>query len=304
MLKVAIPLALALAAIIPGGSALQRARMASEGQISGARAFRHLQAQCDFGPRPPGSDAHVKTRDYLLQELRKVADRVALQPFTGTYAGKTVQMWNVLGVINPDARRKIMVCAHWDTRPTADQERNAEDRQQPILGANDGASGVAALLELARVLKQKRPQVGVVVAFWDGEDLGPSVDNMFLGARYFAAHPGAYKPERAILLDMIGDADLRIPRESYSLNSDRAMVETVWSAARQLGFSKEFPDTSQGYVQDDHIALHEGGIPAIDLIDFTYPPWHTLRDTPDKCSPRSLELVAKVLEKVLREQTP
>ncbi|HEY3284255.1 MAG TPA: M28 family peptidase [Armatimonadota bacterium] len=301
--KVAILLVLAVsaAAVVP---ALQRAREAANGQLDGRKAFTILQSQCDLGPRPPGTAAHLATRNYLMTELRKVTDTAETQAFAGTYNGKPIQMWNLVGTLNPDAKRKIMLCAHWDTRPTADEEALPEDRQKPILGANDGASGVAVLLELARVLKLKRPQVGIIFCLLDGEDVGPGVSNMFLGASYYAKHPIPSKPERAILIDMIGDSDLRIPQEPYSLNNDREMVQTVWKAAKTLGFSQQFPEETQTPVLDDHTKLQDGGIPSIDLIDFTYPAWHTLQDTPDRCSARSLETVGKVLEKVARELKP
>lgn len=279
---------------------------ASRTDFNGSRAFGILVRQCEFGPRPPGSVAHEKTRAYLIQAMKQVTDQTATQDFDWSRNGKTYRLTNIIGVLNPDAKRKVMVAAHWDTRPIADFERNPEDRSKPIIGANDGASGVAAVLELARVLKANRPEVGVIFMLFDGEDIGPKIDNMFLGSKHFAKNMGVYRPERMILLDMIGDAQLSIPKEKYSLNSDRTLMDRVWDTAARLGYGAQFPNREGTYILDDHIPMQEAGVPSIDLIDFQYPDsthryWHTLADTPDKCSPASLEAVGRTVQAVLME---
>ena len=194
----------------------------SHSAFDGDRAFADLNAQCDLGPRPPGSAAHEKCRAYILKQLTPYVDKVDTQAFTFHDPDRhvTLHLTNIIGVINPHGRKKVMLFTHWDTRPTADQDLDHKDK--PIIGADDGASGTAALLELARVFHAKRPTVGVVLLFVDGEDWGPGEDKMYLGARHFAQHPGAYKPDYAILLDMIGDKDLNIYREvnSQSLHPD------------------------------------------------------------------------------------
>lgn len=210
-------------------------------------------------------------------------------------------MSNVVAEMNFGAKRTVLLAAHWDTRPTADQEQTAANRAKPILGASDGASGVAVLLELMRAFKTEAPNVNVVFLFVDGEDLGPGLDEMFLGASYFAKHPTSPKPEYGILLDMVGDSDLKIQMEPNSAAYAKDLLFRFYRNAGARGFGKYFPTTYQGAIYDDHLALNEGGIPTIDLIDFDYPYWHTLKDTPDKCSPSSLFVVGAAVETFLRE---
>jgi Zn-dependent M28 family amino/carboxypeptidase len=230
--------------------------------------------------------------------MQDVTDKVVTQDFNYSKLGKKYRLTNILGILNPTGTQKIMFSAHWDTRPTADQEKTAENKKKPILGANDGASGVAVLLELARVLKAKKPKACIYFMLFDGEDVGPDIGNMLLGARYFAKHMDAYKPNAMILIDMIGDADQQIYRESNSVNNARKLVDTVWSAAASLGYGNRFPDEIKYPIEDDHLPMQDAGVPSIDLIDFDYPYWHTLADTVDKCSPESLEAVGRTLQAV------
>ncbi|HLF14410.1 MAG TPA: M28 family peptidase, partial [Bacteroidota bacterium] len=203
---------------------------------------------------------------------------------------------------------RILLLAHWDSRPWADEEADSSLHSRPVPGANDGASGVAVLLEVARHLKSTPPAVGVDILFTDGEDYGKHNDpgGFLHGARYFATHlPPGYRPAFGILLDMIGDARLEIPRERHSLDFAPDIVDLVWSTANRLGFS-QFVDATQGRITDDHLPLNAAGIPTIDLIDFDYPDqtnryWHTLQDSTDKCSPESLEAVGTVLLTVVYE---
>jgi hypothetical protein len=262
-----------------------------------ARAFEDLKAQCAFGPRVPGTKPHAKCADYIVDQLGPNVDEVRRQRFTWHDPHKNIDvpMTNIFGIINPTAARKVMLCAHWDTRPTADQDFTVTNRSKPILGANDGASGVAVLLELARQLHEKKPDVGVILAFWDGEDWGPGEDAMYIGARHFAAKPEGLKPAEAVLIDMIGQKDVVIPLERTSTNKFPKLTEKVWSIAAKLGYAAQFPQRVDYQITDDHDALIAVGIPTIDLIDFNYAAWHTLEDTPDKCSPDSLGIVGKVL---------
>ena len=262
-----------------------------------------LQAQCDMGVRPPGSAAHEKCKAYILQQLTPNVDKVDTQafPYHDPDRKVTLHLTNIIGVINPTAAKKVLLFTHWDTRPTADQDLDHKDK--PILGADDGASGTATLLELARVLHAKRPTVGVILLFVDGEDWGPGENRMYLGSLYFAARPGAYKPAYAILLDMIGQKDLQIHREEGSQLQHPELNDKVWSAAAALGYGSQFPNSPIGQgIGDDHVPFNAAGIPAIDLIDFDYPYWHTLQDTPDKCSPQSLKAVGDVMAKVVTDE--
>jgi hypothetical protein len=287
------------AAILAGLASAVAILGASKPDFDGARAYDLLKKQCDYGPRPVGTTAHEKLRAYLISQMKAVTDKTETQDFTWTNNGKDYKLSNIIGVLNPDAPHKVMISAHWDTRPTADQDRTPANRSKPIMGADDGASGVAVVLELARVLKEKKPSIGVIFMLFDGEDVGPDVSRMFLGAKYFAKHMGAYKPDEMILIDMIGDADLNIYKELNSVSSDRSLCQVIWSVASKLGYGDQFIDETKYNIEDDHLPVQEAGVPAIDLIDFDYPYWHTLQDTPDKCSADSLEKVGRTLQTVI-----
>lgn len=270
-------------------------------QFDEKKAWAQLIKQCDFGPRPVGSAAHQKTRDYLLAEMKKYADTTVAQDFT--YRG--MPLTNIIGVFNASSKRQILLCGHWDTRPTADEEIDAANRKKPIIGASDGASEIAILLELARLFKEKAPSVGVVMVFLDGEDYGNfhTDEGVFLGARYFAKNHKGYSPEFGILLDLVGDKDLNIFREANSEQYAPAINNKVFRIANELGYSKYFIDRVETNVSDDHISLNQAGIPTIDLIDFDYGSWHRLSDTPESCSSRSLKIVGDVVaETVYREK--
>ena len=270
--------------------------------FDGDRAYTLLQAQCALGPRPPASAAHEKCKAYILKQLTPNVDKVDTQIFSylDTDRHVNLHLTNIIGVINPTATKKILLFTHWDTRPTADMDLDHQDK--PIVGADDGASGTAVLLELARVLHTQRPTVGLVLLFVDGEDWGPGENKMYLGARYFAQHPGVYKPTYAILLDMIGQKDLQVHRELGSQSQHPELNDKVWAAASALGYAAQFPDSLQNAIGDDHVAFNNAGIPAIDLIDFDYAYWHTLQDTADKCSPQSLKAVGDVMAKVVSDE--
>ncbi len=280
--------------------------------FDGKKAFEYLKAQTNFGPRNPGSTGHQKCLDYLQRELQQYADAVNLQPFTQPgYDGVTLKLTNIIASFNLQSTTRILLIAHWDTRPRADQEKDPKKRNQPILGANDGASGVAIYLEIARHLRSAPPAIGIDILFVDGEDYGKESDtpNYLLGARYFAEHlPKGFSPAFGILLDMVGDKQLEIRKEQYSMKYAPDIVDLVWSTAAALGV-EQFSSFAQNAVTDDHIPLNEAGIKTIDLIDFDYPDasnrfWHTSEDTPDKCSPESLEAVGKVILHVIYTYNP
>lgn len=290
-----------------GGTAAQPAQPAAFQQVKrpafdSANAWAMLVKQCDFGPRPVGSPAHEKMRSWLLDEMRKYADVTAAQDFT--YKGHPLT--NVIGVFNRDAKRQVLLCAHWDTRPTADQELDPAKKKLPILGASDGASGVAVLLELAREFKAQKPAVGVVMVMLDGEDFGSfeKDEGVLLGAKYFAAHHKGYHPDLGVLLDMVGDKSLDIRREPNSQNFAPGTNDKFFRIAKELGYGKSIIDEPMQYpITDDHIPLNQANIPTIDIIDFDYAYWHTLDDTPEHCSAESLAAVGNTLaELVYREQ--
>ena len=276
--------------------------------FDGASAFKFLTAQTDFGPRTPNSAGHRNCLSYLQSELSKYAEAVNLQSFTvNGYNGETLSLTNVIVSFNLQATTRILLVAHWDTRPRADQEKDPKNQEKPILGANDGASGVAVLMEIAKHLNAHPPSVGIDMLLVDGEDYGKEHDTKFyfLGARYFAQNlPPGFSPVFGILLDMIGDAQLQILKDRYSMQQAPDIVNLVWETASELNVTQFAPVSYRGDIQDDHLPLNQAGIKTIDLIDFDYPDtsnryWHTLQDTPDKCSAESLEAVGKVLMHVI-----
>lgn len=276
------------------------------------RAFADLTRQVGFGPRVPNAKGHRECRRHLIDTLKALAPTVETQDFTQRVRGESLAMSNIIARWpgsggGTGKERGVLLAAHWDTRPSADYEATDARRRQPIPGANDGASGVAALLEMARMFKQTPPSVPMLMVLFDGEDYGPGIGQMFLGSRHFAEHLPTDCPRKGILLDMIGDRDLVIPQEAHSARIARDIVDEVYAIAARRGYEKQFPAQPGAFIEDDHVPLHEKGLRVIDLIDFSYGPghswWHTLEDTPDKCSPASLKAVGDVvLEWVYRQK--
>jgi hypothetical protein len=262
-----------------------------------ARAFRDLVAQVECGPRVPGSPGAARARAHIRNTLQPLAARIAEQAFTipDPHGPDSVRMVNVQANFHPERAARVLLAAHYDTRPFADRDTGAA-RDQPIPGANDGASGVAVLLEVGRVLAEWDPGIGVDLVFFDGEDYGREGDlaHYCIGSKYFVRTMGAYRPRAMILLDMVGDADLRIPVEGNSQRAAPQLVDLVYDVAESLGV-EQMPRVPGPALYDDHIAFLQARIPAIDLIDFDYPAWHTLGDTPERCAPESLRQVARVV---------
>ncbi len=270
-------------------------------------AWSWLIKQCDLGPRVPNTKPHVACRDMIFDEVKKQCDTAVLQPLSHVWSrdNSMRNMWNVIGYQNwENATTRVVLLTHWDTRPSADQEPNEANRLKPIPGANDGASGTAVLLELMRHTKNVPKSLGICYLFVDGEDLGPGLDEMFLGADYFAKHQPTHRPNYGILLDMIGDADLEIPVEPNSYKKAEKVTLALYRHAKAIGMEKTFPMKFQSEILDDHLTMNEHGIPTVDLIDFSYDPWHTLQDTPDKCSATSLGKVGKFLQSWLYQPEP
>ena len=267
-------------------------------------AFSYLVAQCDFGPRNPGSDGYYACLDYLITELDQSANEIILQDFSYQEQryNKRYNLENIVARFNPDAEFQTVISAHWDTRPWADQEDLRQDRDQPIIGANDGASGVAILLELAKIMGENPPPIGVNLVFFDGEDLGVPGENSTYcqGSRIFAKNLPIPRPDEAINLDMVGDKQLVLPIERYSLEYHPKLVRHLWDRAKDMGLDA-FIGRVDYAIYDDHIPLNEiAGIPSINIIDFKYPNsyanfWHTLNDIPENCSEESLGQVGALM---------
>jgi Zn-dependent M28 family amino/carboxypeptidase len=209
--------------------------------------------------------------------------------------------YNIIANFHPQKTRRLLLCAHWDTRPWADQDPDRKNHNQPVPGASDGASGVAVLLEIARLISIETPKYGVDIIFFDAEDLGAygNNDSWALGSRQFVKNLTVrYKPEFGILLDMVGDADQQLYIEKNSYDYAKNIVDRVWKVAAELGIPEFIPEV-QYDVYDDHLNLLSAGIKCIDIIDFDYKYWHTVEDTPDKCSPQSLKNVGDVVRTIL-----
>jgi len=260
-------------------------------------AFEHLEKQCELGVRYPGSAGIELCRDYIINELTKYNAEIELQKFTVVLNEEEIDGVNILASFYPQMSRRILLAAHYDTRPWADKEEDTTLHNTPILGANDAASGVAVLLELAEIISARQPQqFGIDMVFFDLEDMGEYGNNetWCLGSSYFADNFTDPKPEKAIVIDMIGDADLSINMEHSSYHNSPNLVKEVWDIADQLGYN-EFKTRITNRIYDDHYPLIAAGINAIVIIDFEYPFWHTLEDTPDKCSPQSLGIVGQTM---------
>jgi len=269
-------------------------------------AYNYLLKQCDFGPRNPGSEGHEKCLHFLTSELRKYADNVKEQKFRYPLrkGEEPVTMTNVIANFNSRNPDRILLFAHWDTRPWADMDPDPAKHDTPIIGANDGASGVAILLEIARLIHMKAPPYGIDILLVDGEDYGSYGDNdsWAIGSREFARNKSPnYRPRYGILLDLVGDRNLEIYIERFSYRYAPHIVDKIWARAEELGVVEFIPEP-KFEVMDDHVRLMEAGIPCVDIIDFDYEYWHTVEDTPDKCSAGSLGKVGRVVTSVIYEK--
>jgi glutaminyl-peptide cyclotransferase len=296
-LLTATPSASGSAAAVPPKTAL--AAKGADPAFDSTRAYRYLKEQCALGPRNPESAGHKRAIAYFTAHFKSLGLTPTLQTFThkDMTDGHPVPLTNfIVAIPGSDPKRKpVVFCAHWDTRPRADREASEMLGQSPILGANDGASGTAIIMELANLFKKKAPLQTVFLVLFDGEDYGRegNLEEYFLGARYFAEHLPAANLEYVLLFDMVGDKDLRLPMEQNSLKQSPDLVQRIWARAQSLGL-KAFEPRPGPAVLDDHMPIQAKGIPAIDIIDFEYPPWHTQGDTPDKCSAHSLGVVGRL----------
>ena len=272
------------------------------------RAFDDLQKQCDLGPRNPGSNGAQEAIQYFQSILEPLADAFHLQQFelNDPYSAEKLSLTNIVARFQPEKAQRIILCAHWDTRPRAEYDPSAPDK--PMIGANDGASGVAVLLEIARQLKSNPANPGVDIVLFDGEDYGEprDLEHYLLGSRYYVDHPFLPMAQQVILLDMVGDADLTLKVDPVSYRSAPRLIEEIWTLANDIGYD-QFQLITGASMYDDHVPFIEKGIQAIDIIDFEYPGpdnayWHTHEDTPDKCSAASLEAVGNTVLSWLYQQ--
>ncbi len=278
-------------------------------RFDGTRALELVERQVAFGPRVPGRPGHADQLAWMRATLDSLADDLVVDSFTVVASsGDTLRLTNLVARFKPEEKRRILLLTHWDTRPISDNASEPELEKIPVPGANDGGSGTAVLIELARLFHGQAPPMGIDLLFVDGEDYGPGTEDMFFGSnRYAESLPDQAattgRPIYGVLLDMVGDVDARFPVEEYSFEYARPVVNKVWGAARRLGYASAFPETVGGPVGDDHVPLIEAGLPTADVIDLSYGPgnawWHTPNDTPDHVSAANLEMVGEVMAELV-----
>lgn len=272
-------------------------------------AYSFVKAQVDFGPRTPGSKAHAACADYLSKKLTSYGFEVIIQNGTvTTFDKKKFILKNIIASFNPNASTRILLCSHWDTRPFAD--RDTKDKDKPIDGANDGASGVGVALEIARQINKSSPTVGIDIIFFDIEDYGTSGDDesWCLGSQYWAnnLHKPNYNAKFGILMDMVGATNAMFPKESSSVEYASIYVNKVWDVAAKIGYSNYFVPQTRNFVGiDDHIYVNKAGIPCIDIIEFNQTTGgfgeyhHTHKDNMDVIDKNTLKAVGQTLLEVI-----
>jgi hypothetical protein len=328
MKKSAIILSLLFVAISCGGRKATTSTQAPKvetPEFCADSAYNYIKAQTDFGPRVPNTKAHDDCGIWLGAKLSHLgADKVYFQNYDAkTFDGNTLKCTNIIGSFNPESPARIILCSHWDSRPWADNDPDPANWTKPVDAANDGASGVAVILEIARLMKKQAPEIGVDCIFLDAEDWGPG--NSYqgndserwwgLGTQHWARNPHVegYHARYAILLDMVGGKGAKFCREGYSVMFGKPVVDKVWGAAGRLGYGSLFLPVEGGYVTDDHYYINRiAHIPSIDIVP--YLPnckessfghtWHTTKDNIDNIDKNVLEGVGKTLIEVIYNEKP
>ncbi|RAJ97848.1 peptidase M28-like protein [Larkinella arboricola] len=295
------------------------AKMVPAPSFNADSAYAYVAKQVSFGPRVPNTDAHRRCGDYLIATLKALGCQVTVQEFTATtYDNLKLNARNIIGSINPQAPKRIMLASHWDSRPFADQDSTNTNKVKPVMGANDGASGVGVLLEMARTIQQAgtKPSVGIDFILFDAEDWGNSEQardeygGFCLGSQYWAAnkHKLDYAAYYGILLDMVGAKGATFLKEGNSMQYAPTVVNTVWETASKMGYNQYFVDTGQAgpAITDDHLPVNRvAKIPMIDIIHLNvgtgsfFEDWHTTGDGLDNIDPNTLKAVGQVLLQTL-----
>lgn len=279
-------------------------------------AYRYTAEQVAFGPRVPNSEAHRACGEWLAQTLERFGAQVTSQHVTlRAYDGTPLQARNIIGSYKPETKKRVLLCAHWDSRPWADEDPDSKNHHTPILGANDGASGVGVLLEIARHLQAQPTEIGIDIIFFDAEDYGEhssytgNYDGIAwcLGSQYWARvpHTEGYMARFGILLDMVGGKDAQFYREQYSEGFAKDIVDKVWAAAHASGHGQWFPYADGGHITDDHLPINQiARIPCIDIIGHYpetgfAPTWHTMDDTMENIDPTVLRAAGQTVLQVI-----
>jgi hypothetical protein len=285
-------------------------------------AYGYVKAQVDFGPRVNNSAAHEKCADYLVKKLKQYCADVTVQKGqVKAFTGAMLNFKNIIASFNPGTNDRIFLCSHWDSRPFADHDPDVKKHNTPIDGANDGASGVGILIEIARQLSLSKPAIGVDIIFLDAEDYGPPEDRKRnedttdwwgLGSQYWAKHPhkANYFAKFGILLDMVGAPNATFPEEAFSMQYAPGIVRNVWNIAGKLGYSGYFLFDEGGMITDDHLYINKiMNIPTIDIIHLDrnsntgfYHTWHTTGDNMNSIDKTTLEVVGKTLMAVIANE--
>lgn len=283
-------------------------------------AYAYVKAQTEFGPRTMGSAAHEACCNYIAGKLAEFCDTVLIQPFTArTYDGRSWNAANIVASFAPGKQDRVLLSSHWDSRPFADHDPDPANHDKPIDGANDGASGVGVLMEVARQLRQLNPKVGVDIVLFDAEDYGPKEgdsapkgDWWGLGSQYWAKNPhvAGYKAKYGILLDMVGAPYACFMQENFSVRFAQPVVAKVWSTAFDLGYGSYFQNSPGGIITDDHYYVNQyAGIPMIDIIHYDmatgtgFPSvWHTVGDNIGAIDRNTLGVVGATLLQVIKNE--
>jgi len=298
----------ALMLFIPLLSCGQTARV----EFDAASAYDFVKKQVEFGPRVPGTPAHSACAEWFAKTLKQWTPDVIVQEFKAkAFDGRPLEGRNIVASFNTDAKDRILLCAHWDSRPFADQDPDPANHYRPVIGANDGASGAGVLLEVARCLSLMKPAVGVDILLLDLEDFGEHAnwrgsarDSWGLGSQHWAKNPHrpGYRARFGVLLDMVGASGAVFPMEGTSMYFAQAEMRKIWETARTLGLSRYFIEEEADPLIDDHLYINQyAGIPTVDIIDYDgdrggFPAaWHTVGDTLDKIDVNTLRAVGTVL---------
>ena len=274
--------------------------------FSADSAYSYIERQLAFGPRVPNTEGHKAASEWIASELRRHGADVELQRASlKAFDGTTLNAVNIIGRYNPGASNRLLLLAHWDTRPWADEDPDPAKRTEPVPGANDGASGVGVLLEMARLLNSNPQERGIDILLVDAEDYGAhdDDDSWALGTRYYAENmTDANRPTEAVLLDMVGGQGAVFNREYFSQRYAPALLDKMWASAARAGYSERFPNKLGGAINDDHVPLIQAGVPAIDIIEYNpssgtgfNPTWHTTADNLQAIDRATLKAVGQTL---------